>query len=108
MEGCMDGGIQQFKCCYAISGRTIRQTSISRKRLDHVYKLYQGEDELFYFPLAELPTTVKSGSFSDRALSIDPWPAYATERMNTDTQILRDGNRLIAQSKEQSTVSRNL
>ncbi|KAL5969334.1 Translin-associated factor X-interacting protein 1, partial [Taenia solium] len=74
------------------------------KRFDPIYKLYRGEEELFYFPLAELPTKSKSDSFADRAISIDPWPAYATERTNTDTQILRDGNRLIAQSKEQSKL----
>lgn len=51
--------------------------------------------------------TSKLDNFADRALSIDPWPAYATERINTDTQILRDGNRLIAQSKEQSSKFRS-
>ncbi|EUB60152.1 Cleavage and polyadenylation specificity factor subunit [Echinococcus granulosus] len=78
--------------------------SLNSTKLDPIYKLYRGEEELFYFPLAELPTTSKLDNFADRALSIDPWPAYATERTNTDTQILRVGNRLLAQSKEQSKL----
>ncbi|CDS35683.1 translin associated factor X interacting protein [Echinococcus multilocularis] len=78
--------------------------TLVQTKLDPIYKPYRGEEELFYFPLAELPTTSKSDNFADRALSIDPWPAYATERTNTDTQILRVGNRLLAQSKEQSKL----
>lgn len=45
----------------------------------------------------------KSDDFAGKVLSIDPWPAYATERVKTDTQILKDGNRLLSQSKEQSS-----
>ncbi len=45
------------------------------------------------------------GGIENKLLAIDPWPAYATERINTDSQILTSGNRLFAQGKEESSKS---
>uniref|UniRef100_A0A5K3EX88 TSNAXIP1_N domain-containing protein n=1 Tax=Mesocestoides corti TaxID=53468 RepID=A0A5K3EX88_MESCO len=95
---------QRYKCTYAISPKAKNLVFNSKKNLDPIYKIYQGESELFYFPIPELPPVTDRSGLAGRALTVDPWPAYAGERTKTDSQVFVDGHRLIAQSKEHSKL----
>nr|VZI22928.1 unnamed protein product [Spirometra erinaceieuropaei] len=71
---------------YLITENTKRQIRTSKPKTD-IFQCYDGGSEAFFFPLDIAKKTDSSKERKERTLVIDPWPAYASNRIRTTSQI---------------------
>uniref|UniRef100_A0A0X3NU64 Translin-associated factor X-interacting protein 1 n=2 Tax=Schistocephalus solidus TaxID=70667 RepID=A0A0X3NU64_SCHSO len=78
--------VKKFTCKYLITENTKRQIRTSKPKT-RIFQCYDGGTETFFFPLDITEKTDSSKERKERTLVIDPWPAYASNRIRTTSQI---------------------